>query len=71
VRTRIKEYRARRDLTQADLAERVGVRRETLLYLEKGSYNPSLLLAARVARELGATIDELFEFTDSDLDVRD
>ncbi len=67
MRTRIKEYRARTDLTQADLAERVGVRRETLLYLEKGTYNPSLLLAARVAHALGTTIDELFVFDERDL----
>ncbi len=67
MKTRIKEYRARMDLTQADLAARVGVRRETLLYLEKGLYNPSLLLAARVAHVLGTTVDELFIFDESDL----
>ncbi len=55
------------DLTQADLAARVGVRRETVLYLEKGLYNPSLLLAARVAHVLGATVDELFIFDERDL----
>ncbi len=67
MKTRIKEYRARMDLTQADLAARVGVRRETVLYLEKGLYNPSLLLAARVAHVLGATVDELFIFDERDL----
>jgi len=55
------------DLTQADLAAKAGVRRETLLYLEKGLYNPSLLLAARVAHVLGTTVDELFIFDESDL----
>jgi putative transcriptional regulator len=61
-RTRIKELRARYDLTQDDLAKAVGVRRETILYLEKGKYNPSLKLAYDVARVLQSTIDELFIF---------
>jgi len=64
MRTRIKELRARNDLTQADLAKRVGVRRETIVYLEKGTYNPSLKLAHDVAVALGSTIDELFIFDD-------
>ena len=60
MRTRLKEYRARFDMTQADLAAKVGVRRETIVFLEKGKYNPSLKLAHDVAVALGATIDELF-----------
>ena len=67
MRTRIKEFRARSDLTQADLANKVGVRRETVLYLEKGTYNPSLLLAARVACAVGSTIDELFIFDENEI----
>lgn len=62
MRTRIKEYRARHDLTQEDLAKKVGVRRETILFLEKGKYNPSLQLAHDVARVLGASIEEIFLF---------
>ena len=65
-RTRIKELRARYDLTQEDLARKVGVRRETILYLEKGKYNPSLELAYEVAKALNTTIDDLFIFTDED-----
>jgi putative transcriptional regulator len=65
-RTRIKEFRARYDLTQEDLAKKVGVRRETLLYLEKGKYNPSLMLAHEVAKALKTTIDELFIFEDEE-----
>jgi putative transcriptional regulator len=61
-RTRIKEFRARYDLTQDDLARKVGVRRETILYLEKGKYNPSLMLAHEIAKALKTTIDELFIF---------
>lgn len=65
MRTRIKEYRARYDLTQEDLAKAVGVRRETIVFLEKGKYNPSLKLAHDVARALHATIDELFIFDEA------
>ncbi len=62
MRTRIKELRARYDLTQEDLAKKVGVRRETILFLEKGKYNPSLRLAHDIAKALGTSIDELFIF---------
>jgi putative transcriptional regulator len=62
--TRIKEFRARRDMTQEDLAQKVGVRRETIVHLEKGKYNPSLKLAFDIARALNATVEELFSFTE-------
>ena len=62
MRTRIKEFRARYDLTQEQLARLVEARRETISYIEKGRYNPSLLLAHRIAVQLGSTIDELFIF---------
>ena len=65
-RTRMKELRARYDLTQEDLAKKVGVRRETILYLEKGKYNPSLKLAHDVAKALKTTMDELFIFEDEE-----
>ena len=64
MRTRIKELRARYDLTQEGLARKVGVRRETILFMEKGKYNPSLKLAHDVAKALQTTIDELFIFED-------
>jgi putative transcriptional regulator len=66
MRTRIKELRARHNLTQDDLAKKVGVRRETVLYLEKGKYNPSLKLAHDIAKVLQTTIDDLFLFDDED-----
>ena len=66
MRTRIKELRARHDLTQEDLAKKVGVRRETILYMEKGKYNPSLKLAHEVAKALKTTIDDLFIFEDEE-----
>lgn len=61
-KTRIKELRARYDLTQEDLAKEAGVTRQTIVYLEKGTYNPSLDLAHRVAKVLRTSIDELFVF---------
>jgi putative transcriptional regulator len=64
MKTRIKEYRAKCNLTQEKLADMVGVRRETIIFLEQGKYNPSLKLAYNVARALGATIDEIFTFDD-------
>ena len=66
MRNRIKELRARYDMTQADLARRVNVRRETIVYLEAGKYNPSLRLAHDVAVALGTTVDELFLWEDED-----
>jgi putative transcriptional regulator len=64
VQNRIREYRGRFSLTQDDLAKKVGVRRETIVFLERGKYNPSLKLAHDVAKTLNATIDELFIFDD-------
>jgi putative transcriptional regulator len=64
MRTRIKEFRARYNLTQEELAKKSGVRRETIVFLEKGKYNPSLKLAHDVAKVLNATLEELFIFED-------
>jgi putative transcriptional regulator len=65
-KTRIKEFRARYNLTQEDLAKKAGVRRETILYLEKGKYNPSLKLAHDIAEILETTIDDLFIFQEEE-----
>jgi putative transcriptional regulator len=65
VKTRIKELRARYDLTQEDLAKKVGVRRETILFIEKGNYNPSLKIAHDIAKVLKTTINDLFIFEDT------
>ncbi len=59
---RIKEYRARFNLTQDDLAKKVNVRRETIVFLEKNKYNPSLKLAYELAKVFDVTIEELFIF---------
>lgn len=60
MRTRIKELRARDNLTQVELAQRVGVRRETIVFLEKGKYNPSLQLAYDISKEFNMGIEEVF-----------
>ena len=62
LKTRIKEYRARTDMKQEDLARRVGVRRETIVHLEAGRYNPSLKLAHDIAKVFGISIEEVFKF---------
>jgi len=62
LKTKLKEYRAKNDLKQGDLAEMVGVRRETIIRLEKGQYNPSLKLAMDIAKVFGVTVEELFFF---------
>lgn len=60
--TKMKEYRAKKNIKQGELAEMVGVRRETIIRLEKGQYNPSLKLALDVAKALDTTVEELFIF---------
>ena len=64
MKTRIKEHRAKYNLTQEKLAEMVGVRRETIIFLEQGKYNPSLKLAHNVSKALKTTVDEIFIFDD-------
>ena len=59
---RIREFRARYKLTQQDLADKVNVRRETIVFLEKDKYNPSLKLAHDIARAFQTTIEEVFIF---------
>lgn len=60
IKVKLKEFRIKRNLTQEELAERVGVRRETIVFLEQGKYNPSLKLALSIAKELKTPIDEIF-----------
>jgi putative transcriptional regulator len=59
---RIRELRLRLDITQDELARRVGVRRETIVFLEKNKYNPSLRLAFDISRVFGTAIEEVFIF---------
>ena len=58
--TRIKELRAKNNMTQIELAQNVGVRRETIVFLEKGTYNPSLKLAYDISKVFKTSIEEVF-----------
>ena len=69
MRTIIKMLRARDGLTQAELAKKVGVRRETISFVENGEYNPSLLLAVRIARVFGEQVEEVFLYDDGELTI--
>jgi putative transcriptional regulator len=62
LKTKIKYYREKLNIKQSELAELVGVRRETILHLENGKYNPSLKLAMDIAKVFGVTVEEVFEF---------
>lgn len=62
--TKLKEYRARYNMSQGDLAFLVNVRRETIGNLENGKYNPSLKLALDIAKVFETTVEELFHFSE-------
>ena len=66
IKTRIKELRARYDMSQEELARHVNVRRETISCLEKGRYNPSLVLAWKIARVFDTTIEDVFLINETD-----
>lgn len=65
-KTRMYEFRKEMNLQQSELAEMVGVRRETIGKLENGKYNPSLKLALDIAKVFGKTVEEVFIFDDTD-----
>lgn len=64
LKTRLKEYREKAGLKQSELAELVHARRETIVHLEGGRYNPSLKLAMDIAKVFHTTVEELFQFTE-------
>ena len=64
LKTKVKEYRENAGHKQSELAEMVGARRETIVHLENGRYNPSLKLAMDIAKVFHATVEDLFEFTE-------
>ncbi len=66
IKTRISEYGKEMKLSQAELAEMVGVRRETIVNLENGGYNPSLKLAMDICKVFGKSVEEVFAFVDED-----
>ncbi len=66
--TKIHELRREKKINQSELAVKVGVRRETIVCLENGKYNPSLKLAMRIARYFNKTVEEIFFFDEEDYD---
>lgn len=70
MRTQMREIRADRGITQEALADAVDATRQTVLFLEKGKYNPSLRLAWRISRILGRPIEEIFSFEDEEWEAR-
>lgn len=66
MRNRIAELRKARRVSQAELAEAVAVTRQTIISLEGGRYNASLLLAYKIARYFGTTIEEIFLFEEDE-----
>ncbi|EQI20691.1 helix-turn-helix family protein [Clostridioides difficile Y165] len=66
MKTKIKEYREKLLMTQNELAKWVGVRRETIVHLENGKYNPSLKLAMDIAKVFDTTVENLFEFIEEE-----
>lgn len=66
LKTNIKEYREKSLMKQNELAKLVGVRRETIVHLENGRYNPSLKLAMDIAKVFCVTVEDLFEFLDEE-----
>jgi putative transcriptional regulator len=68
MKTKIKEFREKFSITQETLAEKVDVTRQTILFLEKGKYNPSLRLAYKIARLFNVKIEDIFSFKDESID---
>jgi putative transcriptional regulator len=62
----LEEHRARMGLTQQELADRVGVSRQTIISLERGRYNPSIILAFRLAHQFRVTVEDLFIYSEED-----
>lgn len=69
MQNRLAEMRRTREWTQQDLADQVGVTRQTIISLEGGRYNPSIVLAFRLARLFGVNIEDVFVYTGEDEDA--
>jgi putative transcriptional regulator len=68
MKNRIREFREKFGITQEALAQKVDVTRQTILFLEKGKYNPSLRLAYKIARLFNVKIESIFSFEDESTD---
>ncbi len=67
MKTKIKEFRARENLTQEKLSKKVGVSRQTILFIEKGKYCPSLILAIKICNVFNCKVEELFLFNKEEI----
>lgn len=67
LKTRMKEFREKLGITQEVLAKKVDVTRQTILFLEKGKYNPSLRLACKISHALNANVEDIFSFEDESM----
>lgn len=71
VRNEVRKHRfLNGEMTQEELARRVGVTRQTIIAIEKGKYNPSVALAIRIARVFGLPVDEIFSLPDEEAEER-
>jgi putative transcriptional regulator len=68
LRNRVREFRARHEFSQTELAKRVGVTRQTIGFIEKGDFSPSIALSLRLAKHLQVNIGELFWLEEEDFD---
>ena len=66
LKTRLREFRAKHNMSQETLAKLVGVRRETIGHLERGNYNPSLKLAWDISKVFNVPIEEIFHYTEEE-----
>jgi putative transcriptional regulator len=70
MKAKLKVFRAMRDLTQEDLANEIGVTRQTVIAIEKGKYNPSLELAFKLARYFDTSIEDIFVYEPEEFNAR-
>ncbi len=70
MKNRLREIRTARDISQEELADILGVTRQTISSLENGRYNPSIILAFKIARYFGMAIEDIFIYEEGDYDVR-
>ncbi|KJS87724.1 MAG: hypothetical protein JM58_03415 [Peptococcaceae bacterium BICA1-8] len=71
MKNKIRELREKHDLTQEQLAKKLEVSRQTIISIEVGRYNPSLILAYKLAQSFGCSIEDIFNFSDLEGEMND
>jgi len=69
LKTKIREFRKKHKLSQQELADKINVRRETIVHLENGKYNPSLKIAMDIVKVFECKVEDIFEFIDDNTDT--